>query len=115
MSEKKAASYTRTSQGGSQSKDAQDEAIRRYGQEKGWDIAKEYDDPETSGATADRPRFQKMIEDALSAEKPFSAIIVYDTSRFSRNADDLVRYKKLLEDAGVDLLSTDDTSEEPAE
>ena len=55
-----------------------------------------------------------MIEDAQSSERPFSAVIVYDPSRFSRNADDFVKYKKLLENAGVDLLSTkDDTSEEP--
>ena len=51
-----------------------------------------------------------MIEDALSAEKPFSAVIMYDVSWFSMNSADLVRYKKLLEDAGVALLSTmDDT------
>ena len=51
MSEKKAASYTRTSQDDSQSKDAQDEAIRQYGQEKGWTHSQGIRRPETSGAT----------------------------------------------------------------
>ena len=46
-----------------------------------------------------------MIADALSPEKPFDTIIVYDLSRFSGNASDLARYRNQLEEVGVRVLS----------
>ena len=46
-----------------------------------------------------------MMADALSEERPFDTIIVYDFARFSQSASDLIRYRKQLEEAGVRLLS----------
>jgi DNA invertase Pin-like site-specific DNA recombinase len=42
-----------------------------------------------------------MIAGPLSDEKPFDTIIVYDDSRFSRNASDLNQYRKQLENPGA--------------
>ena len=41
-------------------------------------MAREYEDEGNGGATDHRPGFQRMIADALSAEKPFYTIIVSD-------------------------------------
>ena len=60
---------------------------------------KETPEPRTTG-----PGFQRMIADALSGERPFGTIIVYDFARFSRSASDLIRYRDRLERAGVRLL-----------
>ena len=73
--------------------------------EHGLLIAREYEDEGDGGATDDRPGFQKMMADALSEERPFDTIIVYDFARFSPSASDLIRYRKQLEEAGVRLLS----------
>ena len=39
--------------------------------EQGIRVAREYEDEGNGGATDDRPGLQRMIADALSAEKPF--------------------------------------------
>ena len=46
-----------------------------------------------------------MIAAALSPEKPFDTIIVYDISRFSSSASGLIRYRNQIEEAGIRLLS----------
>ena len=105
MSQNRAASYTRVSPDSQQSVMVQLEWIRRAADEHGLTIAQEYEDEGDAGATDDRPGFQRMIADALSEERPFGTIIVYDLARFSRSASDLIRYRDRLEEAGVSLLS----------
>ena len=104
MSQNSAASYTRVSSDNQQSVMAQLEWIRRAADEQGLTIVREYEDEGDAGATDDRPGFQRMIADALSPEKPFGTIIVYDSLRFARSASDLIRSRDRLEEAGVILL-----------
>ena len=103
MSQNRAASYTRVSPDSQQSVMAQLEWIRRVADEQGLTIAWEYEDDGDAGATDDRPGFQRMIADALSPERPFETIIVYNFARFARSASDLIRYRNRLEEAGVRL------------
>ena len=105
MSQNRAAFYTRVSPDSQQSVMAQLEWIRRVADEQGLTIAREYPDEGDGGATDDRPGFQRMIAAALSPEKLFDSIIVYDLSRFSGNASDLARYRNQLEEVGVRVLS----------
>ena len=49
-------------------------------------------------------RVPRMIADDLSEGRHFDTIIVYDFTRFSRSASDLIRYRDRLERAGVRLL-----------
>ena len=105
MSQGRAASYTCVSSDGQQSVMAQLESIRRFAEEHGLEVAREYEDEGNGGATDDRPGFQRMIVDTLSGEKPFDTIIVFDLSRFCRSPSDLIQYRNQLEEAGVRLLS----------
>ena len=105
MSQNTAASYTRVSPDDQQPVMTQLETIRRFAEENGLEVAREFEDEKHRGATDNRPGFQRMIAAALSPEKPFDTIIVYDLSRFSGNASDLTRYRNQLEEAGVRLLS----------
>ena len=105
MTQSTAASYSRVSPEGQQSVLAQLEMIRRVADEHGLRVAREYEDEGDGGVTDDRPGFQRMIADALSPERPFDTIIVYDLSRFPRSPSDLTRYRNQLEGAGVRLLS----------
>ena len=105
MSQDRAASYTWVSPDDQQSVMAQLERIRTVADVHGLFMAREYEDEGNGGATDERPGFQRMIVDALSGEKPFDTIIVYDLSRFCRSPSDLMRYRNQLEEAGVRLLS----------
>ena len=93
MSRNKAASYTRVSSDSQQSVMEQIERIRRLADEHGRRVAREYEDERDGGTTADRAGFQKIMADALLAERPFDTIIVYDLSRFSASSSDLTRYR----------------------
>ena len=105
MNQTTAASYARVSSNDPHSLMAQLEAIRKFSEEHGLEVAREFEDEGHRGATGNRPGFQRMITAALSPEKPFDTIIVYDLSRFSGNASDLAQYSNQLQQAGVSLLS----------
>ena len=105
MSQSTAASYSRVSSNDQHSVMAQLETIRKFADEQGLEVAREYEDEGHNGATDNRPGFQRMIAAALSPEKPFGTIIVHDFARFSTSPSDLIRYRNQLEEAGVRLLS----------
>ena len=104
MSQNTAASYARVSSNDQHSLVAQLETIRKFADEQGLEVAREYEDEGRTGATDDRPGFQRMIAAALSPEKPFGTIIVHDFSRFSTSPSDFIWYRNHLEEAGVRLL-----------
>ena len=104
MIQNTAASYARASSNDPHPLTAQLETIRRFAKENGLEVAREFVDERHRGATDNRPGFQRMIAAALSPEKPFDTIIVYDLSRFSSSPSDLTRYRDQLLEAGVRLL-----------
>ena len=111
MSQNTVASYTRGSPNDQHSPMAQLETVRRFTEEHGLEVAREFGDERHRGALDNRPGFQRMIVAALSPEKPFDTIIVYDLSRFSSSPSDLTRYRNQLEEAGVRLLSATEPDE----
>ena len=64
-------------------------------------VIAEYCDYAISGRTDDRPQFQRMISDA--EQGLFTAVIVYQTSRFARNRFDAALYKRRLNKSGVSI------------
>ena len=66
-------------------------------------ILKTYIDRAMTGTNDNRPDFQQMIKD--SANKEWQNILVYKLDRFSRNKYETAKYKKILKDNGVKLLS----------
>ena len=66
-------------------------------------ILNTYIDRAMTGTNDNRPDFQQMIKD--SAKKEWQHIIVYKIDRFSRNKYETAKYKKILKDNGVKLLS----------
>ncbi|MGV8939853.1 MAG: recombinase family protein [Allorhizobium sp.] len=79
---------------------------RRRALDEGWTVVKVYKEEGRSGkTTSGRPVFQKMIEEALSADLPFQKIIVHSTSRFARNQADYATICKKLYEHGVGLVS----------
>lgn len=76
---------------------------RKYCEDNGYTIVKEYVDRAKSGTNDDRPDFQRMIRD--SAKKVFECVIVYRFNRFARSRTDSVVYKTKLKKNGVRVLS----------
>ncbi|MFA5162077.1 MAG: recombinase family protein [Elusimicrobiales bacterium] len=105
----KAALYARVSSQGQADKDlsipAQLKALREYALKKGGSIIAEFIDEAESARSADRPKFQEMIYAAKQKICPFDTILVWKFSRFARNREDSILYKKLLRKHGVDVVS----------
>lgn len=59
-----------------------------------------------SGKTAEkRPEFNRMIAIAKQKENSFDVILVWKFSRFARNQEESIVYKKMLKKADVDVIS----------
>lgn len=83
-----------------------------YAERSGITIIGNYIDRAMSARTADRPDFQRMIND--SEKHLFDAIIVWKLDRFSRDRYDSATYKHILKKNGVKVISaTENISDSP--
>ena len=84
---------------------AQLRALRDYAKKNGYLVAREYVDEAESGRIADRPQFQKMLNEASKPEAPFQEILVWKFSRFTRKREHAVAFKAMLRRRGVRVVS----------
>ena len=80
---------------------SQIEACQKYAKENGIVVLKTFVDEGISGSTDKRPAFQEAVQFAV--ENRVDYFIVFDTSRFARNIEDAIYYKKLLRKNGVQI------------
>lgn len=67
-----------------------------------WEYAGMYSDEGLTGTKANRPGFQKMVEDAKA--RKFDIVLVKSVSRFARNTVDLLTTSRLFKDLGIDVF-----------
>ena len=82
------------------------DAIRDYAKRRGMQIVKEYSDEGKSGLSIQgRDSLSQMIQDVQNEEARFSAILVYDVSRWGRfqDADESAYYEYICRRAGVSV------------
>jgi site-specific DNA recombinase len=84
---------------------AQLDCCRLGAKQRGWEVVAEFIDAAESATTDDRPQFREMIAAAKQKPPPFETIVVWKFSRFSRNREDSVLYKRILERNGVRVVS----------
>ncbi len=77
-------------QGESVSIDNQRTILRKYAEERGFDVYGEYIDDGVSGTTFQRPEVQRLLDDAKTGI--INTIIVKDLSRFGRNYIEVGQY-----------------------
>ena len=82
---------------------AQLRALRDYAEKHDYLVAREYVDE--SGRIADRPEFQKMLNEAAKPEAPFKEILVWKFSRFTRKREHAVAFKSMLRRRGIRVVS----------
>ena len=80
---------------------AQLRALRGYADMNGYIVVREYVDEAESGYTADRPEFNRMIDEAKSPQAAFREILVWKFSRFTRKREHAVAFKAMLRRRGV--------------
>ena len=84
---------------------AQLRALKEYADAHWYVITREYVDQAESGRVADRPEFNKVLEEGLQASPPFQAILVWKYNRFSRKHLDAVTLKASLRAHGIQVVS----------
>jgi DNA invertase Pin-like site-specific DNA recombinase len=70
---------------------------------EGWMSVLSLSDPGVSGATMERPGFQRLLQ-AIRAHE-VDVLVVYNTDRLSRNATDYLNFLDFLREHGVELIS----------
>lgn len=78
--------------------------IRRYAEQRGIEIVGTYADHGKSGLRLDgRDALKRLIDDVRAGRVDFSAILVYDVSRWGRfqDADESAYYEYLCKEAGI--------------
>jgi DNA invertase Pin-like site-specific DNA recombinase len=82
----------------------QSEAIQRYAEQRGFALVQTYEDSGKSGLRLDgRDALKRLIDDVRSGASDFSAILVYDVSRWGRfqDADESAYYEFICKEAGI--------------
>ena len=93
---------------------AQLRALRDYAEKNGYLVAREYVDEAESGRIADRPQFQRMLDEASKPEAPFKEILVWKFSRFTRKREHAVAFKSMLRRRGVRVVSITEQADDTA-
>ena len=84
----------------------QADSIAAYASSRGFQIVRSYADEGKSGLKFDgRDALRQLIEDVRSGSAPFSAILVYDVSRWGRfqDADESAYYEFVCRKAGISV------------
>ena len=93
---------------------AQLRALRDYAEKNGYLVVREYVDEAESGRIADRPQFQKMLDEAGKSEAPFAEILVWKFSRFTRKREHAVAFKSMLRRRGIRVVSITEHADDTA-
>ena len=103
----RAAEYARMSTEHQQySIENQGDAIQQYAERRGMTIVRRYADSGKSGLRIDgREALQRLIRDVQSGQADFTAILVYDVSRWGRfqDADESAYYEYICRRAGISV------------
>ncbi|WXA84405.1 recombinase family protein [Pendulispora rubella] len=84
---------------------AQQRAADEYAAKHGQTIAKHYIEAGASGMNANRKVFREMLADVFMPGSDIGTIVVYHTSRFTRNATEARVVKEKLRKLGVRVIS----------
>ncbi|WP_337192840.1 recombinase family protein [Alteraurantiacibacter buctensis] len=88
------------------STDNQSEAIRQYADKRGYQIVRTYADEGKSGLNiGGRLALQQLIDDVKTGRADFTALLVYDVSRWGRfqDPDEAASYELRCRRAGVQV------------
>ncbi len=97
------AGYVRVSTDDKQDPGMQREAIERYAQTHGHELAEVYEDRGVSGAKASRPGLDRLMEDARRGR--FEAVVVWRFDRFARSTVHLLQALQFFRGLKISFVS----------
>lgn len=110
--------YTRVStkeQVSNFSLDTQEKVCRSYAEKNGWKVLKVFREEGESAKTADRTKLNEILKYVAENKRKVGKLIVYDVTRFARNAEDHFTIKVILRRYGVELrAATQPITNDPA-
>ena len=106
MNKKRCGIYARCSTD-LQSTDNQLIDLRRYAEQRGWEISKEYVDQGISGAKDRRPALDQLMTDAR--KRKLDIVLVFKFDRFARSAQHLLNALAEFNSLGIDFCSSQDS------
>ena len=117
---RRAALYLRVSTGRQAANDvsipSQRNLTTKFCGSQGWDVTAEFIEPGASATDDRRPVFQRMLEEARSADRRFNVIVVHAYSRFFRDGATMELTIRSLRKLGVDVVSmTQPTGDDPSQ
>jgi DNA invertase Pin-like site-specific DNA recombinase len=86
-----------------QSVDMQVSDLRRYCEQRGFDIYKEYSDQGISGTKDRRPALDELMDDAR--KRKFDAVLCWRFDRFARSTKHLITALEEFRHLGIDFIS----------
>lgn len=86
--------------------DDQVKRLVQYARDKGWHVLEVFkDEGKSACSTAGRPEFTRMLE-RCQTDKNVNAVLLEETDRFARNAQDHLAVKALLKKHSIQLIAT---------
>ncbi len=77
--------------------------LRRYADQRGWDVYQVYDDKGISGTRNSRPALDDLMNDAR--KRRFDVVLVWRFDRFARSTKHLVLALEEFKNLGIDFVS----------
>src|SRR5690348_9922172 len=78
----------------------------RSAQSQGWTISDRYEDKAITGSRADRPGYQRLLQDAQA--RRFDILLVDDLSRLTRDEAESIQLRRRLAFWGIRLIGVSD-------
>ncbi len=86
--------------------DDQVDRLVKFARERNWHILEVFKDGgKSGGSTSGRPEFMRMLE-RCQKDKDVDAVLLEETDRFARDAQDHLAVKTILKKCGVQLIAT---------
>ena len=83
--------------------DIQVERCSKVIEREGWELGEVYTDLAMTGTNDNRPAFRRCMADGVAGA--YDVLVVYKHDRFARNVEISRKYKRMLRDAGVRIVS----------
>lgn len=82
---------------------AQDDVIKQFARQRGWELTRIYQDAGISGRRTDRPALKQLLADAEAGL--FDVVVVHSVDRFFRNLQGLLKALNYLQRHNVSFIS----------
>lgn len=93
----------------------QQNKLKEFAKQNNWKVIEEFIDEGKSARTLDRPSFESMLDYCEENNELLAAVLIQDTSRLCRNAEDHLYVKSFMRKREIRLISLDGNNDDTDE